>query len=52
VAQTYVDTRQAEWVEESIGQDYGVQKLSSYLQQDGLSLQQAGKTFNETFLGS
>jgi type VI secretion system protein ImpM len=52
VTQTYVDTRQAEWVEESIAQDYGVQKLSSYLQQDGLSLQQASRTFKETFLGS
>ncbi|MCY7315342.1 MAG: type VI secretion system-associated protein TagF [Rubrivivax sp.] len=52
VAQTYVDARQAEWVEESIGHDYGVQKLSSYLLQHGLSLQQAGKTFKETFLGS
>jgi type VI secretion system protein ImpM len=52
VAETYVDTRQAEWVEASIAQDYAVHKLSSYLQQDGLSLQQAGKTFKEAFLGS
>lgn len=48
----YVDARDADWVEDFIGQDYAVHKLSSYLQQEGLSLQQAVNTFKEVFLGS
>ena len=52
VAHTYIDTRDAEWVEQSVAQDYAVQKLSSYLQQPGLSLRQAASTFKEAFLGS
>jgi type VI secretion system protein ImpM len=52
VAQIHIDTRQAEWVEESLAQDYAVHKLSSYLDQPGLSLQQAVNTFKEAFLGS
>jgi type VI secretion system protein ImpM len=48
----YIDSRQAQWVEDLLGDDYAVNKLSSYLLQDGLSLRQAGLTFKEVFLGS
>jgi type VI secretion system protein ImpM len=51
-AEVYLDTREADWVEDSMGEDYAVHKLSSYLQQDGLSLQQALSTFKEVFLGN
>lgn len=47
----FVDACQAEWVEDQIGHDYALHKLSSYLQQDGLSLRQALDTFKEAFLG-
>lgn len=47
----FVDLRDAEWVEEHVQQDYGVKKLSSYLQQPQLSLKQAQATFREAFLG-
>lgn len=49
--QVFVDLRDAEWVEEHVQQDYGVKKLSSYLQQPQLSLKQAKATFREAFLG-
>ena len=52
VTQRYIDSRLAEWVETALGQDYAVQKLSSYLQQDGLSLHQTIQTFKEVFLGN
>jgi type VI secretion system protein ImpM len=52
VAQTYIDSADAEWVEDSLGDDYAAHKLSSYLKQDGLSIAQAVRTFKETFLGS
>lgn len=50
--EVYIDARDAEWVEECVGQDAGVHKLSSYLQQPGLTLMQAVRTFKEVFLGS
>ena len=50
-AQLYLDVCQAEWVEESVSQNYGLHKLSSYLHQDGLSLRQAVNTFKEVFMG-
>jgi type VI secretion system protein ImpM len=50
--EAYVDACDAEWVEECIGNDAGVHKLSSYLQQPGLTLTQAVRTFKEVFLGS
>jgi type VI secretion system protein ImpM len=43
---------EAQWVEGYVGEDYGVKKLSSYLQQPELSLRQALATFRETFIGS
>lgn len=50
--EVYIDTRDAAWVEEHLGQDYAVHKLSSYLAQGTLSLRQAVLTFKEIFLGS
>jgi type VI secretion system protein ImpM len=52
MSSVYIDCRLAEWVEDLLSQDYAVHKLSSYLQQDGLSLGQAALTFKEVFLGS
>jgi len=48
----YIDGCRSDWVEDALGQDYALQKLSSYLQQDDLSLRQAVLTFKEVFLGS
>jgi type VI secretion system protein ImpM len=48
----FIDFAQAEWVEESVSSDYGVTKLSSYLEQSRLSLASARKHFNEVFLGA
>jgi type VI secretion system protein ImpM len=42
----------AAWVEESVAADYGVTKLSSYLDQSQLSLSTAKQHFIEVFLGS
>lgn len=50
-AQVFVDLRDAGWVEQHVQQDYGVRKLSSYLQQPQLSLRQMSDTFREAFLG-
>lgn len=50
-AEVFVDTTQADWVEDYVGQDYGVKKLSSYLEQPTLSLRQAVASFKEAFLG-
>lgn len=41
----------AAWVEESVTADYGVTKLSSYLEQSQLSLASAKQHFEEVFLG-
>jgi type VI secretion system protein ImpM len=41
----------ATWVEEAVAADYGVTKLSSYLDQSQLSLAAAKQHFNEVFLG-
>ena len=50
-AQVFVDLRDCGWVEQHVQQDYGVRKLSSYLQQPQLSLRQMSETFREAFLG-
>ena len=47
----FVDLNDAEWVEDQADKDYGVKKLSSYLEQPQLSLRQALSTFGEAFLG-
>jgi type VI secretion system protein ImpM len=41
----------ADWVEEAVLSDYGVAKVSSYLEQPRLSLASARQYFNEVFLG-
>lgn len=40
-----------EWVDEQLGADYGLTKLSSYLSQPALSLDRAVSSFREVFLG-
>ncbi|MEY4428482.1 MAG: type secretion system-associated protein TagF [Pseudomonadota bacterium] len=42
---------QADWVEDSVAADWGLRKLSTYLQDPGLPLQQCLETFQEVFLG-
>ena len=51
VHDTFVDMRRARWAEAHASQSYNTKKLSSYLQQPQLSLQQAARTFHEAFLG-
>jgi type VI secretion system protein ImpM len=46
-----IDLRASEWVEQHLGQDYAVHKLSRYLQQVDLSLSHAHTSFQECFLG-
>lgn len=47
----FVDLVNPAWADDPSGQDYGLKKLRSYLQQQGLSLRQATQTFREAFLG-
>lgn len=42
----------ADWVEEHVGGDYGIQKLSSYLAHPDLSLTSALASFREAFIGA
>jgi type VI secretion system protein ImpM len=46
-----VAVTQAEWVEDWIGNDYGLRKLSNHLRDPSLSLAAAVDMFRETFLG-
>lgn len=46
-----VAVSQAEWVEDWIGTDYGLRKLSNHLRDPSLSLAAAVDMFRETFLG-
>ena len=48
----FVSFDDANWVEESVTSDYGVAKLSSYLEQSRFSLAAAKKSFNEVFQGA
>jgi type VI secretion system protein ImpM len=50
-AEAFVDLLNPDWTDGLADQDYAVKKLSSYLQQQGLSLRQATQTFREAFLG-
>jgi len=43
---------QADWIEEHVSSDYGIQKLSSYLSHPGLSLKSALDSFREAFIGA
>lgn len=47
----FISFDEAEWVEESVSAEYGVTKLSSYLEQSRLSLSTARQNFSEVFLG-
>jgi type VI secretion system protein ImpM len=47
----FIDLGNPAWADEAGTQDHGLRKLHSYLQQRGLSLRQARRTFRETFLG-
>jgi type VI secretion system protein ImpM len=47
-----ISFEQAQWVEESVSSEYGVAKLSSYLEQTRFSLASVKKTFIEVFLGA
>lgn len=47
----FVDLAHSEWVEEQISSDYGFRKLSNYLLQPQLSVQQALRSFREIFVG-
>jgi len=42
----------AEWVEEHLPGDYGLNKLASYVDRDDLSLKAARRIFGETFVGA
>lgn len=42
----------ADWVEACVQDDWGLKKLSNYLKDPGLSLQQARQTFREVFMGA
>jgi type VI secretion system protein ImpM len=46
-----VDVAQARWVEEWVGSDYGLRKLSNHLRDPSLSLAAAIDMFRETFFG-
>jgi type VI secretion system protein ImpM len=46
-----VAVSQAEWVEDWIGSDYGLRKLSNHLRDPALSVAAAVDMFRETFLG-
>jgi type VI secretion system protein ImpM len=47
----FISFEDAAWVEESVLSDYGVTKLSSYLEQSQFSLGSVMQQFNEVFLG-
>jgi len=46
-----VSLADAAWVEDSVAADWGLRKLSTYLQDPALPLQQCLETFQEVFLG-
>jgi type VI secretion system protein ImpM len=48
----FIDLGSSPWVEEHFQKDYGLKKLSSYLQVAQLSLQHAKNAFLETFVGA
>ena len=48
----HVAFEDAQWVEEQVGTDYGIKKLSSYLVQPNLSLKSALDSFREAFIGA
>ncbi|NMM38560.1 MAG: type VI secretion system-associated protein TagF [Glaciimonas sp.] len=51
-AEHHIAFEDAEWIEDQLGTDYGVKKLSSYLSQPNLSLKSAHDSFREAFIGA
>lgn len=51
VSESHIDIAAADWIEQYIDSDYGLQKLSVYLQHPNLSLTKLKETFNEVFIG-
>ena len=47
----HIDIAEADWIEQYLDSDYGLKKLSVYLQHPNLSLSKLKETFNEVFLG-
>lgn len=48
----HISFHNAEWIEDQINADYGVRKLSTYLEQPSLSLKSAYDSFREAFIGA
>lgn len=48
----FVELKSSSWVEDYVSDDYGLKKLSSYLQLPQMSLAQVSDSFQEAFLGS
>lgn len=51
-AERLINVDNAEWVEDQLQGDYGLNKLASYLDRGDLSLRAARQVFRETFLGA
>lgn len=47
-----IDVTQAEWTEQFIESNYGLRKLTTYLEHPQLSLSKLKETFNEVFMGN
>jgi type VI secretion system protein ImpM len=48
----HISFEENQWIEDQIHADYGVKKLSTYLEQSNLSLKSAHDSFHEAFLGA
>jgi type VI secretion system protein ImpM len=51
LAEQGVFLNEVEWVEDEVGSDYGLRKLSNYMRDPGLPLSQVLQTYNEVFMG-
>lgn len=51
-AERFIGIDDAEWVDEQLSADYGLNKLASHLDRDDLALRTAREVFNRTFLGT
>lgn len=52
MASVFVALASSDWVEDYVSDDYGLKKLSSYLQLPRMSLAQVSASFQEAFLGT
>lgn len=48
----HISFDQLDWVEEQVGADYGIKKVSTYLAQGALSLKSAGESLRAAFIGT